>query len=195
MNYKPSHIITLLVLVSVISSWLTATVVGQSPVEKAKNRAVRIETDMGSCSGVILQTNLVMTCSHCLGGKRILVNGHPAQVYKEDKDSDLALLIVHTIVIDRVLLAEPIVGDDVFSWGYPMSSPNLLFTKGYVAVIQVNQSFSTTISMPGSSGSGLYNSSGQLVGIVSGYLPARNNAIQLSSNVLTQDIRIFWENK
>lgn len=192
--YKLSHVIALCILVSVTSSWLTATIVGQSPIEKAKNRAVRVETEDGACSGVILQTNLVMTNSHCLG-KKISVDGHMAKVLKNDKAKDLALLLVHTIVIDRVLVADAMVGDDVFSWGFPKQSPNVVFTKGYIAVIQFDQSFSTTIAMPGSSGSGLFNRSGQLVGIVTGFLPPRDGTLQLSSNTLPLDIRSFWEVK
>lgn len=192
MRYKLSHLVVMGLFVAMLSSWLTATVMSQSVMDKARNRSVRVLSGASSCSGVILQTNLVMTAAHCVGSKNISVDGKEANVFKKDDVTDLALLRVETIVIDRILVADLMAGDDVFTFGYPMESPNIVFSKGYVAVIQFKQSYTSNLAMPGSSGSPLFNQSGQLVGIITGSA-MRQNAY--SVNVLPYDIRAFWEVK
>lgn len=189
MTYKLSHVLAILVMVSIGSSWLTATVIAQTPEVRAFNRTVYITSGMGSCSGVILQTNLVMTAAHCiLDQKTIRVDNREAKVFRKDDDNDLALLLVETIIMERIIVSDLKAGDDIFSWGYPFSSPNRVFTKGYVTVIQLGSSFSTNTAVPGSSGSGLFNKSGHLVGIVTGHMPGTN----FSSNRLPEQIKLIW---
>ena len=187
--YKLSHLVVAGLMVAMLSSWFTATVMSQSPVEKARNRSVQI-TSTGSCSGVILQTNLVLTAAHCIGSS-VKVAGKEATVFKKDDKLDLALLLVETIVIERILVSDLLVGDDVFVWGHPLGSPNLVFSKGYVSVIQFGSSYTTTVVAPGSSGSGVFDKSGRLVGIVGGVMGQTNYSV----NVLPSDIRAFWEVK
>jgi S1-C subfamily serine protease len=143
----------------------------------------------GSCSGVILQTNLVLTCAHCVEDKgEIKVSGKPAKLMKIDKQADLALLLVETISIDQISLADAEVGQDVFSLGYPYSSPNMVFTRGYVSVIQMDAVFATTTCMPGSSGSPLFDSSGNLVSITNGYMVVNS---QISVSCLSSVLKEF----
>lgn len=188
MRYKLSHLVVMGLIVAMLSSWFTATVMSQSPIEKARNRTVSVHSLFGSCTGVILQTNEVITAAHCIE-KEMWVQDRRATVYKIDKDADLALLIVQTIVIDRIRVADVSVGDEVFTWGYPFSSPNLVYGKGYVAVIQFNTCFSTNPANPGQSGSGIFDKDGNLVGILGGIMTATGYSV----NRLPETIRKFWE--
>lgn len=192
MRIKLSHFLIIGLITAMLSSWFTATVMSQSPIEKARNRAVKVKQGMWGCSGAILQTNLVVTNAHCVdAAKPVTVGDREGKVIKEDEKLDLALIIVETIVIDRVLLADALAAEDVFSFGFPMDSPNVVFTKGYITVCQFDACFGDFISMAGSSGSGVYDRSGRLVGIVSGYM--RDG--RLAVFVPTQDLRKFWEVK
>ncbi len=186
--FKLSHVLVILVMTSIVSSWLTATVVAQDPIQKAFNRTVYITSGMGSCSGVILQTNLIMTAAHCITGKNTKVDGKEAVVAKIDTDGDLAMLYAETIVIDRILVSNLKVGDDVFTWGYPFSSPNKVFSKGYVAVIQMDSSYTTNMAVPGQSGSGLFDRQGNLIGIITNHM----DGTKFSVNRLPVQIRDFW---
>lgn len=190
MRVKLSHFVVYGLITALLSSWFTATVMSQTAEEKARNRAVAVKSLAGACSGVILQTNLVMTAGHCIADVGVVtVEGREAKLYKKDAKIDLALLFVETIVIDRVIVADPVVGDDVFSWGFPMASPNRVFTKGYISVVQFDSSYSTTLAAPGASGSGLYNRNGQLVGIVTNYMDVTG----FSVNRLPSHIHQIWE--
>lgn len=192
MRVKFSHLVVYGLFTALLSSWFTATVMSQSPVEKARNRAVAVKSLTGTCSGVILQTNLVMTAGHCVTEVgTITVEGREAKLYKKDAKIDLALLFVETIAIDRVIVAEPEVGSDVFSWGFPLGSPNRVFSRGYIAVVQYDSIFSTTLAAPGSSGSGLYDKNGRLIGITTNYMDATGFAVSR----LPSQIHQIWEVK
>lgn len=188
MRFKLSHLVIMGLIVALLSSWFTATVMSQTPQEKARNRTVMVRSGSGQCSGVVLQTNLVLTAAHCISDG-MMVDGKPARLGKIDAKVDLALLYCDTIVIDRIAVADVAVGDDVFSWGFPLGSPNKVFSKGYVSVIQFETVYTTTVVAPGSSGSGLFDSSGRLVGIVGGIMPSTG----YGTHCLPETIRKFWE--
>jgi serine protease Do len=181
---------TIGLLFSLASSWMTLSVTGQTVEEKAFNRTVHLQSGPGSCTGVILQTSLVLTASHCIHNERdITVAGKKAILLKRDKKADLALLLVETIIMERILVADIRVGDDVFTWGHPYGSPNRVFSKGYITVIQFGVTYSSNLACPGQSGSGLFDRNGNLVGIITEYMDGTN----FSVNRTPGQIREFWK--
>lgn len=73
----------------------------------------------------------------------------------------------HPVGMQRVWLANSIqIGEQVWASGFPaLEGPYL--TSGYVSRISIDDSMAISANgRPGSSGSGVYNSKGQLVGIL-----------------------------
>lgn len=70
-------------------------------------------------------------------------------------------------------------GESVYSLGYPISSTlgnNVKFTKGYVADNSNPKFYQTNMSInPGNSGGGLFNSTGQLIGITTSRINSQNS--------------------
>lgn len=190
MKLKLSSMVVLGMIVAVVSSFLTASVCCQKAYERVKPRAVLIEGETGSCSGVILQTGIVLTCAHCTGGK-LKINGNEATIIRKDDQADLAILAVETGKWDSLVIRDTSASEDIFSWGFPMQSPNPVFTKGYVRVIQLGKVFGSTYAIPGSSGSPVFNSKGYLVALNQGYMPGP----MMSVNIPAVTIRQFLEVK
>lgn len=63
---------------------------------------IRDPNTTGVCTAFAVSQTHYLTAAHCLGGK-VLLNGQEVVVAKEDDDKDLALLVVPTDLIHRVL--------------------------------------------------------------------------------------------
>ena len=153
---------------------------------------VRIETNIGSGSGVIItNTGWVLTNYHVLAGANsnsidiILANGmtyNGVTPYIGHDFLDLALLKVDSTRIDFPeavlgLSADIAVGDGAVAIGYPLwpeLSGQATFTKGIVSAIQstdiydgkTNEYIQTNAAInPGNSGGPLVNLKGEVIGI------------------------------
>lgn len=132
-----------------------------------------------SCSGVFITPNVILSAAHCIPEKMVkqqwfsyLGKSYRFDVYHLDRRRDLALLTVFEtrgkyVKIDPLL----VIGEDVWAYGFPLRIPGIL-TKGIVSnprIVsdddKVAEVFFDTAIFPGSSGGGLYNKYGHLVGI------------------------------
>lgn len=140
-----------------------------SPGEDAWNRSVAVEIGtlekrMGTCSGVILRTDLVLTAAHCAVGDVFKIGSELGTVVKVDKPTDLMLLKVKTKPFRMVPFGDVKMAQEVLSVPlFEDFGKVLLF--GRVAVITSDQIWVDMKAMPGISGSGLFDLDGRLVGL------------------------------
>jgi S1-C subfamily serine protease len=117
----------------------------------------------GRCSGVIYQTNLIITARHCKGDE-MWVDGVPAKVLRESTE-DLLLLEAETGPYEPLKLnTRPVIGDKVFSVSNYHEYKSIV-SIGRIMRIEKDRIFSDVLCVPGVSGSALYNRRGELIGI------------------------------
>ncbi len=150
-----------------------------------KDVTVQLETDMGSlCSGVWVGRTTAITAFHCVDdlepGATLDLSvsdgsGAKAHVVATDEAHDLALVGVEDAGEHPIALPGPLpdVGDTVEAMGHPFGL-TYSFSTGIVSAIREDERGdkfdviqSTVATSPGNSGGGLYNASGELVGICS----------------------------
>lgn len=180
------HLLALTLTVSFMTSLVAMPTARPSP----KDRVVMLETGNSSCTGVILQTNLILTCAHCIK-TTITYNGNPATVVKIDHEADLALLSVKTPVMERITLAECQISDDVYTYGHPMGEPTLYFSKGYVMNVQDKTIMTSLITLPGDSGSPLFSKDSSLLGLIDGGISANGADFPISTTIPSSTIKKF----
>jgi S1-C subfamily serine protease len=139
------------------------------------------------CAAVLVTSTTVLTAAHCVDPQqqlliRCLGDDIPAQVTKRDADEDLATLKLSFAClapVAKVASLNPEPGEDVYSVGYPHRSARI--SKGIVSGYEsmdlppydgkehAPKVFLATDVQgdPGSSGGGLFNETGELVGICS----------------------------
>jgi len=145
------------------------------PSEDIYRRSVLVEVGtpqapMGSCSGVILRTDTVLTAAHCAIGDTFRVNGKEATVIKIDKGADLLLLRVKTERFRMVTFGKVVMGQDVMTvpdYGPPF---NRILFFGRVSSLPKGQIWSDLKAAPGFSGSGLFDLDGRMVGLNNRFL-------------------------
>ncbi|MDP3061717.1 MAG: trypsin-like peptidase domain-containing protein [Chloroflexota bacterium] len=155
----------------------------QEVTAKVRTSVVRIVTDLGSGSGVILTSNgVILTNNH------VIVDAKTIAVYLDDgtkltgvvkwRDQvrDLALVKVEATGLPAASLGDlgqVAVGADAVVLGYPLGGKDLTVTKGIVSSVKSdvgrNVTWLQTDSAvnPGNSGGPVFNLQGQVVGIVS----------------------------
>jgi S1-C subfamily serine protease len=131
----------------------------------ALRRFVTTKAGGASGSGVVITTNVVMTCFHCLKvDNGITVNGVEADIIAVDPKHDLILLSVPTAKFETVRLGDGDLGELVFSVCNPLDYAGTLMF-GHICHITSVKLLTDMHGMPGISGSGLFNNKGELVGI------------------------------
>lgn len=134
-------------------------------VEYAHNRCVRIKTDEHHGTGVIIHTNFVLSCFHCLEvGSEVLVNGQEARIVVVSPKEDLMLLMINSGKFEPIQFAEASLGQKVFYVGNPGTHENIA-VGGYIVDMNERKLFIDGTIRAGASGSGLYTNEG-LVGLV-----------------------------
>ena len=143
--------------------------------------------DGTTCSGVLVGQSKVLTAAHCVEMCAALAvnvatsNGRSVgRVGKCDPDADLALLDVDTkTTYQRWIAPGPArPGDPVYIVGNPiLAMPMADFTTfGIVGIVSPTQFIIGAMVRGGSSGGGVYDLKGRLVGIVSGVPLGRDGA-------------------
>jgi serine protease Do len=149
---------------------------------------VRVDTDLGSGSGTIVQANgYVLTNQHVIDQARTiqitLMNGDQftATVVKADTDLDVAVLQITSTRTDFPVVtigsaSDVIVGEEIMVGGFPggeeLTGP-ATFTMGFVSAIRndptvnINYVQIDAAVNPGNSGGGLFTIDGKLIGIPS----------------------------
>ncbi len=174
-------------------------------LEQAAESAVRVEracvdgdafsgartlnVQMGIGSGVVIATGSVITVAHvveCDGVALIHVvtasgTKYPATVLVIDKSRDYARLRVPGLhAVSSAVFAKASVGDDVCTftaWPYVGKSCGKITKIEWQRVENgIVDLWSTARTVPGNSGSGMYNARGELVGLASNKLPCITDA-------------------
>lgn len=132
------------------------------------NRTVSVSTDEGRATGMIVATNLVLTNFHVLHtGSDVKVNGVVATIVKADTKNDLLLLLVPTKNFEVVGFAPKVSQDEqIIILGNPLGHKNVIL-RGRIIDIADGKFYTDAHVFFGSSGSGVYNLKGELVGLVS----------------------------
>ena len=182
-------------------------------------------------TGFALRNNYIVTNYHVIDGAKSIsilgINGnfskgYNADVIATDKNIDLAILKVNGITISSSSIPYSVkttnaeVGEEVFVLGYPMTSTMGEEIKLTTGVVSSRSGFQGDVSLyqttapiqPGNSGGPLFDSKGNIIGIVSAKHTGAENvgyAIKasylrnlmesaLSTNILPQNNRIAGQN-
>jgi S1-C subfamily serine protease len=171
-----------------------------SPAEEIYRRSVLVEigtpqAPLGSCSGVILRTDLVLTAAHCAVGDTFRVDGKEASVVKIDKATDLLLLKTRTERFRMVTFGKVVMAQDVMAapdFGPPF---NRILFFGRVASLPNGHIWSDLKAAPGFSGSGLFDLDGRLVGLNNQFLLHQSDiavvlcAVSVPSDVIREFLK------
>jgi len=162
------------------------------PPERALNHYATLQNNLGGLSSAVCVGNgLVLASEHALfdiegkylGGILIFkdrIDSNIKVIYSDQEVSLLYSQITHTV--PSLSLDSLTIGREVF-WIHPFYTQSLtseyraylLFMRGVVASrLSENEYLIDREVWPGSSGSGVYDSSGDLVGIIYGYLGFRS---------------------
>lgn len=137
--------------------------------QAANQSSVRVYTQDGHGTGVVLTDHCILTAQHVIEKAAFIkaeqVDGTmvPLLVQKQSKDLDLAVLCTKQELKNVVKVAahEPQQYEEVFVIGYPLGASEFL-TEGRWQ----KDNFISAECAPGNSGGGVFNSAGELVGIV-----------------------------
>lgn len=164
----------------------TSSFKGSSTVQEAtavaRSAVVRIETDLGSGSGFIIDSDgLIMTNNH------VIVDAEEITVYLDDGASydgivknremigDLAIVEIDATKLPVLRLGDAgqlSLGQQVLVLGYPLGSENVSPTSGIVSSVEFDSGRGITwvktdsAVNPGNSGGPLLNLQGEVVGVV-----------------------------
>lgn len=151
------------------------------------------QVQTGSGSGVIITADgYIVTCNHVVeGANKITVilsdeTSHEAKIVGTDSRNDLAVIKIEASGLTPATLGDSdmlTVGEDVVAIGNPLGELRGTSTGGMVSAlgrqVTVEGTEMTLIQhdaavSPGSSGGGLFNSSGSLIGIVNAKASSNN---------------------
>lgn len=139
----------------------------------------------GAGSGVIIQSDgYIITCEHVIEGARkvtvTLRNGkeYEAKIIGADADNDIAVIKIDAKNLQEATYGDSsklVVGDQVVAIGNPLGTLSGTATTGIISALNRNLTidnrtlnlFQTDASInPGNSGGGMFDTSGNLIGIV-----------------------------
>ena len=153
--------------------------------QRARTAAVKIRslTQGGHGSGTYMVAygrRIVATAAHVVRNETVMaIDGRDGesvvgQVIFVDRDVDIAFLVVPEMKTrtavrynPRKIYDERLIGTPLTYTGFP-SHHDLLTIRGYVAALEYNMVITNMFGWFGSSGSGVYDQNGRLVGVVSG---------------------------
>lgn len=109
---------------------------------RIRESIVYIETDEGSCSGLVIDNarDYVLTAAHC-DGKNLVADMTPAKVKAKDRKSDLMVLYVEDIDLPALALAsgaQAQIGEEVASFGYGWALDRPMFRIGHISDTSAN---------------------------------------------------------
>lgn len=125
----------------------------------------------------------VLTAAHCCNG----VYTEGVSMKKIDHNLDLCELSIKGVPNNGALISTipPKLLDTVYTAGY-LKTDGLFFGRGYVTAIGSTLVLTNAFSTPGMSGGPTFNQNGELVGINSRYLKARNQGIYVPSTKIIE---------
>ena len=151
---------------------------------------VTIKTDVGEGSGVVIRNDgVIVTNHHVLEGASdavvYLSNGdeyEDAQFIYSDPKKDILILKIGGFDLDVAILGNSnqlVIGESIFAIGSPQGYEGTV-SKGIVTSIRSMDKGHKLIQMdaaisPGSSGGGVFNKDGELIGVSVGYIKNAQN--------------------
>lgn len=161
------------------------------PLSEIHAEAVRLDISFGAerghCSGTVIGPHAILTAAHCLANATSLaVDGVPVEVSNVLLDgNDHGIVIVtatfaHVATLDGTM---PAGGAVIQFWGNPAELRDA-YHWGHVAGTEVTHG-KLWVALDirgffGDSGSGVFDASGHLVGVISIIMPYENEGIQVS---------------
>lgn len=157
-----------------LSSKITAFEKAQEINKYIMLRSVAVDTHYGKCTGVV-QINdksagaTILTAKHCTDEKRwIEVEGQVPYTVVESQNYDLSVIFTPYLENKKEVIIStdlPAIGDKIYHIGRQNESPLVVsgeyhWNEYFNHVVKIDADF-------GSSGGGLFNDKGELIGIVS----------------------------
>jgi len=127
-------------------------------------RTVHLDIRGDGCTGVIVETNLILTNYHCVD-KPLTYNGVTAQVVRKDEANDLALLAARTERFEPLIIALPRTAQKVYTFGHAEPHRKSL-AYGRTFKVRADVLESSVKIYGGQSGSGLFNKRDELVAVL-----------------------------
>ena len=162
------------------------TLTVQGLTATARKAVVRIETDLGSGSGFIIDPDgLILTNNHVIrDATEITVHledgtSKAGEIIGRDMVRDLALLKIEATELSVLELGDAsqiALGQQVVVLGYPLDADSVNVTSGFVSSVEFDSGRNViwiktdSAINPGNSGGPLLNLQGQVVGVVSSKL-------------------------
>lgn len=131
--------------------------------------SLRLEWGDSVCAGTPIAATVIRTAAHCVKPGPVIVNGTMVAVISVSPvTTDVVDMSIAGQVFDTWATQGPALreGDRVRWWGRPHGEP-LVYREGYVAKVGPEAIFIDAPICSGDSGSGLFDSMGRLVGVVS----------------------------
>ncbi len=136
-------------------------------------------------SGTAICNRTVLTCAHGMSADTdvVTVDGKPAKVITLDHDRDLMILRTeHDLKPVTIAKQWPKRGEQVTGYGYEIKNNGVLWKYPSVVTLAYRGSgmdiaLVTGAATAGRSGSGLFNSAGELIGVCRGAMVRRNESI------------------
>jgi Trypsin-like peptidase domain len=169
----------------------------------------RLDFDDGVCSGTIVAPNVILSAAHCfrdededlglVGPVRetMEVDGYKVTILEVLFDgNDHALVKVDTSFRHVAKLGKPpAVGAHVHYWGNPARMNNV-YREGYIAGYQHGLMLMSVNGFFGDSGAGVFDESGNVVGVMSVIVPHKHYGIIFSlmgANTLLEFTALQYE--
>ncbi len=136
-----------------------------------RKTALRLDFEKGLCSGTAVGPHRLWTAKHCLdgGGKLVKVNGQPVtQVSVVELSRDRVSVLIRGQTFQHIaeIGPPPYQGQRVRFWGNPGGSEGV-YREGYIARAWTTEVVIVAPVCKGDSGSGIIDSRGRVVGVVS----------------------------
>tara|TARA_Y100000310_G_scaffold206005_1_gene206348 strand:+ start:525 stop:1367 length:843 start_codon:yes stop_codon:yes gene_type:complete len=155
------------------------------PEQRSRSAAVKVRSLLqgGHGSGTYMiahNRRVVVTAAHVVRNESVMaIDGRDGetvvgQVVFTDEKNDIAFIVVPEMNTrtairyrPRKIYNERLIGTPITYTGFP-SHHDLLTVRGYISALEYNMVVTNMFGWFGSSGSGVYDRSGRLVGVVSG---------------------------
>lgn len=106
-------------------------------IEKVDSSVVRVMGEAGTCSGFVIQPNVVLTAAHCLEGGHLNFDGHDGKLILADQYFDLAVFSTDTGNKPALHLRDlpAVVDEPTLATGYPLGWTKPITTHNTVMLV------------------------------------------------------------